>query len=242
MKKAWIVLVPVLLVVGGLAGFVFFRSPYFQTIRVGRHQKVLAFIRNPLEHQDWVLDAGQVCGEAPFPFPTRGFVGYLWGDSFRLNNRHQGIDIFAGTDVGKTPVMAAYDGFLTRQSDWKSSLIIRVPIDPLVPEQQIWLYYTHLADSEGNSLISSDFPSGTLDVPVKAGEILGYQGNYSGTPGNPVGVHLHFSIVRDNGNGGYLNELEIDNTIDPSPYLGMELNINTAGNKVPLCLSPFTLN
>ena len=49
-------------------------------------------------------------------------------------------------------------------------------------------------------------------------------GNYSGTAGNPVGVHLHFSIVKDDGSGGYTNEYEIQNTLDPSPYFGLNLN------------------
>ena len=44
------------------------------------------------------------------------------------------------------PVYSASDGFLTRQADWKSSLIIRVPDDPLQPGRQIWIYYTHIAD------------------------------------------------------------------------------------------------
>jgi len=36
--------------------------------------------------------------------------------------------------------------------------------------------------------------------------------------------HLHFSIVKDDGNGQFLNELKIQNTLDPSPYLGLPLN------------------
>lgn len=32
-------------------------------------------------------------------------------------------------------------------------------------------------------------------------------------------MHLHFSIVKDDGNGRFLNELRIENTLDPSPYL-----------------------
>ena len=44
---------------------------------------------------------------------------------------------------------------------------------------------------------------------VEAGTLLGYQGNFSGDPNNPVGVHLHFSIVLDDGQGKFRNELEI---------------------------------
>ena len=75
--------------------------------------------------------------------------------SFRLGHRHQGVDIFAGTEINVTPVIAAYPGYLTRLPEWKSSVIVRVPNDPLVPGRQIWVYYTHMADPNGNSFISS---------------------------------------------------------------------------------------
>jgi murein DD-endopeptidase MepM/ murein hydrolase activator NlpD len=159
----------------------------------------------------------------------------VWGDSFRLGHRHQGIDIFGGTDVNLTPVIAAYPGYLTRNPDWKSTVIIRVPDDPLQPGRQIWTYYTHMANPEGESFISTEFPPGTSEVYVEAGTLLGYQGNFSGTPGNPVGVHLHFSIVLDDGQGGFRNELDIQNTLDPSPYLGLPLNAEDIGDEVPVC-------
>jgi hypothetical protein len=70
---------------------------------------------------------------------------------------------------------------------------------------------------------------------VEQGTLLGYQGNYSGDPNNPTGVHLHFSIVKDDGNGTFLNELEIKNTLDPSPYFGMPLNARENPDEVPVC-------
>jgi murein DD-endopeptidase MepM/ murein hydrolase activator NlpD len=200
--------------------------------------RLLAFrtwIRNPESHHDWKLAAGSQCGPAPFRFPTDGFVGFLWGDSFRPGHTHQGIDIFAGTGIGVTRVLSAYPGYLTRMPDWKSTVIVRVPDDPLSPGRQIWLYYTHMADEEGNSFISPDFPPGTFEVPVDTGTFLGYQGDYSGDPGNPVGVHLHFSIVEDDGAGKFKNELEIANTLDPSPYLGLPVNGYENRDRVPLC-------
>ena len=167
--------------------------------------------------------------------PTDGMAGFLWGDFMGKLHKHQGIDIFAGTDVGITRVISAYPGYLTRLPDWKSSVIVRVPSDPLNPGKQIWLYYTHMADNEGNSFISSEFPAGISEKYIEAGTLLGYQGNYSGDPGNPVGVHLHFSIVEDDGNGQFKNELEIDNTLDPSPYLGLLLNGYENRDNVPMC-------
>jgi len=193
------------------------------------------WMKNPASHPDWKLAAGSQCGSAPFLFPTDGFVGFLWGDQMRLSHTHQGIDIFAGTDIGITQVIAAYPGYLTRLPDWKSAVIVRVPSDPLNPGTQIWLYYTHMADPHGNSFISDEFPAGTSEKYIEAGDLLGYQGNYSGDPTNPVGVHLHFSVVEDDGTGQFKNETDINNTYDPSPYLGIQVNAYENRDKVPVC-------
>ena len=227
----------IILVVGALAGSGYY---IYRNIRSSgeRGQRVWAFLTNPLSQPGLVIEARSRCGEAPFSFPTDGLVGFIWDDSFRPGHRHAGIDIFAGTGVGVTPIYAAYPGYLTRLSDWKSSVIIRIPSDPLNPGQQIWTYYTHMADANGNSTIAANFPPGTRDFYVEEGTLLGYQGNYSGNPGNPVGVHLHFSVVKDDGSGRYLNELEIENTLDPSPYLGLRLNANQNPDKIPTCLEP----
>ena len=204
---------------------------------IGRLDKFRQWRQNPASHTDWKLVAGTRCGAAPFLFPTDGFAGFLWGDSFGLRHTHQGIDVFAGTAIGLTRVVSAYAGYLTRSPDWKSAVIVRVPDDPLQTGRQIWLYYTHMADEHGNSFISSEFPAGTFEKLIEAGTLLGYQGNYSGDPNNPVGVHLHFSIVEDDGTGKFKNELDIKNTLDPSPYLGLPLNGYENLDLVPVCHS-----
>jgi hypothetical protein len=168
--------------------------------------------------------------------PTTGYIGFLWGDSFRPGHKHQGLDIFGGDKAGATPVYAAYSGYLTRLPEWKSSLIIRIPSDPLQPSRQVWTYYTHLAEEDGTSYILPAFPPGTSELFVEKGTQLGYQGNYSGDPNNPTGVHLHFSIVKDDGRGNFSNELRIQNTIDPSPYFGMNLNAGENPGGLPRCI------
>lgn len=211
-------------------------SIYLMNPRAGtRLARTYAFFGNPGSVLDLEMAAGTQCGSAPFIFPTDGFIGFIWDDSFRIGHRHQGIDIFANTDIGITPVISAYAGYLSRLSDWKSSVIIRVPEDPFEPGGQIWVYYTHMAGPTGNSFISEQFPAGTSEVYVEAGTFLGYQGNYSGDPANPVGVHLHVSIVKDDGFGNFLNELDINNTYDPSPYFGLPLNANKNSDIVPVC-------
>lgn len=215
------------------AGGLFFR----RTLRsMPRNSRVLDFIRGPRSRfANWILPAGIRCPNAPFQFPTDGYIGYIWDDSFRPFHRHTGLDIFGGAEPGITPVVAAYDGYLTRLPDWKSTVIQRIPSDPLQPGRQIWLYYTHMADPQGNSLVDAAFPPGTSEVFVQAGTRLGTQGNFSGTPGSPVGVHLHFSIVLDDGAGKFRNESVIENTLDPSPYFQMELNANLPNRAIPEC-------
>jgi hypothetical protein len=211
--------------------FLFIRKP----VNLKRTLTVSQWLANPARHSEWTVTAKEKCGDASFLFPTTGLVGYLWGDSFRPGLHHQGIDIFGGQEAGITPVYSAYAGYLTRMNDWKSTVIIRIPSDPLQPGRQIWTYYTHMADKDGNSFISSEFPPGTSEMFIPTGTLLGYQGNYSGTQDNPVGVHLHFSIVLDDRQGSFRNELKIDNTLDPSPYFNLELNASTNQDIIPVC-------
>lgn len=212
----------------------YFAYPWLRT-RAGRMRQLSEWLHNPSAHSDWAIQVGGYCSQAPFIMPTSGYVGFIWGDSFRPGTQHQGIDIFSGDEPGKTPVLAAYSGYLTRMPDWKSTVIIRIPRDPLIPGRQIWTYYTHMADKNGTSYVSPKFPPGTSEVFVEAGTFLGYQGDFSGDPGNPVGVHLHFSIVLDDGQGSFRNELKIENTLDPSPYMGLALNAAQNPSGIVFC-------
>ena len=94
-----------------------------------RHAMVWAYINDPDAHADWVTRAESRCEGAPFAFPTDGYIGYLYGDSFGPMRKHQGIDVFGDQPLGETPIYSASDGFLTRLEDWKSAVIVRVPDD-----------------------------------------------------------------------------------------------------------------
>ncbi len=195
-----------------------------------------AWRSNPSAHPEWKLTAGSRCGEAPFIFPTDGMIGFLWDDSFRPGHHHQGLDIFGADGYWCD---ADYRS-ISRLPDSPAGLeivtvIVRIPSDPLEPGRQIWTYYTHMATEDGVSYISDEFPPGTYEKLMDAGTFFGYQGNYSGDPNNPTGIHLHFSIVKDDGQGGFRNELEIKNTLDPSPYFGLRVNANENLDTVPVC-------
>jgi hypothetical protein len=178
------------------------------------------------------------CQAVPFISPTTGWIGILYGDSILATRQHSGLDIFGPEGNGVTPVYAVYDGYLTRLPEWTSAVIIRHPQDPLVPDRQIWTYYTHMAGENGNSYIVDQIPPGTFELPVKQGTLLGYQGDYNGGSLRRIATHLHFSLVLDDGNGQFLNETNIANTIDPSPYLGMRLNAGCA-DRPPVCRPDF---
>lgn len=169
------------------------------------------------------LTTEQACPDAPFRLPSTGFIGLLWGDTagpYDILRRHTGIDIFGDGEPGKVPIVAAYDGYLSRLPDWKSTVIIRHD-DPMQPGRTIWTYYTHMANRNGTvSYVADDFPPGTDSVWVEAGTLLGYQGEYNGS-GPPIGLHLHFSIVTSEDDGSFKNEAVLSNTLDPSPYLGL---------------------
>ena len=91
----------------------------------------------------------------------------------------------------------------------------------------VWTYYTHMASAEGSeSFISAEFPPGTFAKPVEQGTLLGYQGDWAGDVAYRVGLHVHFSIVTSEDDGSFKNEAVLDNTLDPSPYLGMDVKID----------------
>lgn len=167
----------------------------------------------------------QACGDAPFVLPSDGFIGLLWNDPatpYSVLNRHTGIDIFGDGGAGEVPVYAVYDGYLTRLSSWRSSVIIEHD-DPLNQGETIFSYYTHMASEDGNtSFVVEDFPPGTEQVWVEQGTLLGYQGEYSGAT-FPIALHVHLSLVKSDANGNFLNEADLGNTLDPSPYFGLPL-------------------
>jgi murein DD-endopeptidase MepM/ murein hydrolase activator NlpD len=177
------------------------------------------------------------CPGAPFLLPSDGLVGLLWRDPawpYNMFKRHTGLDIFGDGEPGEVPVYAAYDGYLSRLSGWVATVIIRHD-DPLQPGRTIWTYYTHMASEDGDPYIVDAFPPGTSDVWVERGTLLGYQGTYSGSQLRPVGLHVHFSVVASEADGSFKNEARLDNTLDPSPYLGMNVNIRGKPERPIMC-------
>jgi peptidoglycan LD-endopeptidase LytH len=195
------------------------------------------WFNEPVVRDQLTTENQQPCPDAPFILPSAGFIGLLYADPARPYNgwrRHTGIDVFGDGPPGEVPIVAVYDGYLTRLDDWQSTVIIRHD-DPLQPGRTIWTYYTHMASEDGTrSYVADAFPPGTDSVFVTQGTVLGYQGLYNGS-GPPIGLHVHMSIVESNADGTFKNEAILSNTLDPSPYFGLPLNINQTPDRPIRC-------
>jgi len=164
-----------------------------------------------------------VCPGAPWPLPTSGALGLYWYNETLL---------LMGIGYDHTvPVYAVADGRLMRRADWPDAVAI-LHDDPLEPGRQVWTFYGGMAAADGQtSYVNAAFPPGSTDVPVKAGELLGYQGSYRSS-----WVHLHFAIVPPLADGTFPaalvwrdteNDLSMAQVLaqierrDPSAYLGI---------------------
>ena len=209
----------------------------YTQLRSNSNETIGQWFRQPASRPNLITTNDTTCNDAPFLLPSSGFIGLLYGDTaapYTLWRKHTGLDIFGDGKAGEVPVVAVYDGYLTRLDDWLSTVIMRHD-DPLQPGRIIWTYYTHMASRDGTeSYIDVAFPPGTSDAFVEQGMLLGYQGEYSGA-GAPVGLHVHLSIVESNADGSFKNEAILSNTLDPSPYFGLELTMGSFPDRPIRC-------
>lgn len=126
LKKRLILLFVLVCLATAVFAYTLLRDPRNQTFR--------QWASDPQAREDLIIVQRDACPGAPFILPADGWIGLLYGDPrgpYSGSNPHQGIDIFSDSDAGVTPVYAAYDGYVTREPNWRSTLIMRVPDDPL---------------------------------------------------------------------------------------------------------------
>ena len=155
------------------------------------------------------------CPNAPWLLPTYGLMGVQWKEG--------GLDFHGWGNEGEVPVYAVADGLLTRLPNRVDAVAILHP-DPLRPGKKVWTVYADMGGMDGvKSHVLPGFPPGTKDLPVRAGQLLGYQGKWSGRAMWPTGIHLHFAIVQAAVNDAFPEPLTPADLLDPSLYLGLAL-------------------
>jgi hypothetical protein len=185
-----------------------------------------ALVYRPRDAENWDSAKLAACADAPWRLPTRSELGMWWFSKqlFLMGQGHENT----------VPVYAVADGLLTRQPDWKDAVAIQHD-DPLRPGAKVWTFYGGMASGrQDESFVAPDFPPRGEGVPVKQGQLLGYQGQRFETAGYPFWVHLHFAVLPARVDGSFPAEMlglgtgeepapgeaELEGPLDPSPYLG----------------------
>lgn len=157
---------------------------------------------------------GETCPGAAWRLPTEAARG--------LQAEPNGLMFFGGGVEGALPVVAVADGRLTRRSDWLDAVAIEHE-DPLQPGATVWTYYADLAGSNGlTSHIAPEFALGTVGEPVRAGQVVGFQGTWSGRKLWPTWVHARVAVVRGPAPGVFPEALTPEVLVDPAPYFNLE--------------------
>ena len=151
-----------------------------------------------------------------------GSAWRLPGDgSLGIQLVNDGIDFFGNAKEANSPVYAVADGILTRRPEWVDAVAI-LHEDPLRPGEKVWAFYGGMASASGtDSFVAEDFPAGITDIPVKSGQLLGYQGTWSGTPQWPQWVHVFIALVDAHGKSSQPQNITSADLLDPAPYLGL---------------------
>jgi murein DD-endopeptidase MepM/ murein hydrolase activator NlpD len=132
--------------------------------------------------------------EASLEFPVSGMDRRAVGSSFGVardsgRRRHEGVDIFAPR---RTPVVAAVDGWVTRQTTNRlGGKVVWV----WAPSRRLSLYYAHL-----------DEQAVTPGERVAAGDVIGYVGNTGNA--RHTAPHLHFGVYA-----------VLAGAVDPFPFI-----------------------
>ncbi len=171
--------------------------------------------------------AAEACPGAPWRLPSDGTLGIQWQGSSLL--------FFGRGQEGVLAVRAVADGLLTRLPGWTDAVAVQHD-DPLRPGLKVWTYSTEMSGATGTeSYIAAAFPLASAGVSVRAGEVLGQQGSWSGRPQWPMWVHVRFAVVRAAAQGAFPQSLTPADFLDPTPYLGLSMASGTsASNLQPL--------
>lgn len=183
----------------------------------------------PKDFDNKIYPQNRACPGAPWQLPTDANMGMLWYNRQLL--------MMGAGHAGHIPVYAVADGMLYQFPYWKASVAIQHD-DPFTPGKKLWSFYGGLApayDAE-NAYIVDHF-LGLKGVPVKAGDLIGYQGQWFG-PTKQTWVHTRFALLPAEDDGQFPESLmPIDDFYATLPSIEEQANM---GLDVPISLTKYT--
>ncbi|MGC9469252.1 MAG: hypothetical protein ACP5HS_11720 [Anaerolineae bacterium] len=152
------------------------------------------------------------CPGAVWALPSKATFGVWWFT--------KELVLMGEGEEGTVPVYAVADGVLMRRETWNDAVAIRHD-DPLCSDGQVWTFYRGLASAEGDrSYVADEFPPGINEIPVSAGQMLGYQGRLwdSGSSW----VHVRFAVLPSLEDGAFPGAL-VGRAVPDAPPLPVEV-------------------
>ncbi len=170
------------------------------------------------------------CPGAVWQLPSDGALGVQWESG--------GLNFFGHGNMGEVPVYAVADGLLTRLPGWVNAVAIQHD-DPLNPGATVWSVYGSMGAANGtDSFVAADFPIAVENIPVKAGQLLGYQGAWSGNPSWPMWMHALFILTRSMNQDALPTTFTPNLVLDPTPYLNLALQAENKNMQSLQCAQP----
>lgn len=183
----------------------------------------------PKDFNNEIYPINRACTGAPWQLPTDAHMGMFWYNRQLL--------MMGAGHTGQVPVYAVADGMLYQFPEWKASVAIQHE-DPFTPGKKLWSFYGGLApafDAENNYIV--DHFLGLKGVPVNAGDLIGYQGQWLG-PTQETWVHVRFSLLPAEEDGRFPESLmPIDDFSAELPSIDQQASL---GLDVPISLTEFT--
>lgn len=169
------------------------------------------------------------CPSSKWRLPSDASLGVQWGDDV--------LSLFGRSSEGNIPVYAVADGSLTRPDDWTDGVAI-LHQDPIDSSKTIWAIYGGMANASGETLVLEEFSTGAKDIPIKAGQLLGYQGTWSGTSQWPMWKHASFILLDAYGSVTFPRDSASVTFLNPAAYLGLSVDRNNKNLQPMKCEQP----
>lgn len=168
------------------------------------------------------------CPLGIWPLPTSVHLGYQFQDGM--------LSFYGAGTEEQVPVVSPVNGKVYRPEHLPEGTLLIVFDDPVNTGMRSVLLFEHMRSYRGDrDLIVEVFPHGVGGIPVKAGEVIGYQSMWSGRPLQQYWLHVKLGIASFE--EAYLSDYELlkNNLVDPSDFFGIKIESQTTGPRPVEC-------